>query len=642
MKRWYIVLFACFAAAPFGALAQTSSTMTDSSNVILTRVLDLAEIGFQNGVEFEQLSGGATFFFPTGTRDAIDEMSLVLDYVSGQTIPVERNLQVRVSGQVMHVERIDGETSRGRIEIELDRDAIQSGFVEVGIDYAGASSESICIDERASGDFLRIEPSTRIILSLDRAALDDVARVADVMPPRKRLVTVPSTSADRALSFALRAAAAYDAEAGMITFESGDSDSGDSWTSTTIRLSSTETGGVGGAQVSVTNTPKPGLLFEGKEPSLGFDVIGSPWGPLSSGATYRIDGSRSTQDTITFADLNIGTLDQLVTGSTTFDISASIDAFPVGQIPMGVQLLIAAARSVNGQGVTASAYMNGTLLGSRPLDNEGPTWMSFTIPAGLVVRDNQIEVLVQRQIEGGSCRFGPQGYPAQIFPESRFILGKAPDPIDDFFLLRQAFGNGLDVVLGEDVGAQEAMPWLLPVAGAILPDAVVITPQSQIIAPVDGDRPRPFLYVGFQAPAGADAKVRFDQGRVEVRDNQGSVLFNGEMLNDVGLVQIVEVNGRSGLWLRPGAGAPPAPTPVAPLLLDRGDLAFISSDGVQIVTSTRRASLIDVVYPERFDAMQLIATYRPWIVGALWIALTLIVIRFLQGVYHRAGRGKKS
>lgn len=53
-----------------------------------------------------------------------------------------------------------------------------------------------------------------------------------------------------------------------------------------------------------------------------------------------------------------------------------------------------------------------------------------------------------------------------------------------------------------------------------------------------------------------------------------------------------------------------------------------------LATSTDRAPLIEVSYPDRQSIAQLLAKYRPWIVGGLWIVLTLIVLGIFQRVYR--------
>ncbi|MGR3463595.1 cellulose biosynthesis cyclic di-GMP-binding regulatory protein BcsB [Limimaricola sp.] len=633
-------------AIPTCGLAQTASPQSgaDSGPGDLFRRIDLAEIGYPSGLEFQQLSGNAVAFFPVGAREAIEGMTLRLDLVHGQTAEVTKHLKVLVNDVIAHAEALPAEETRGTIELALPPEAARNGFVKIGIAYAGASSDNICFDERSSGDFAQILPGSSLTLELNRAALDTIDRVAQVMPPAKTLEAGKGVPVERALPFALRAAALYDAEYGLVTAGRGGKGGDDGWSSVSFALDDTEGGDEAGS-VALARSAKPGLVFGSEDPGLGLALAASRWRALAlseGGATNVAAPRNGSGESVTFAALGAPQLQQMVTGSSTFEVGFAADDFAAGRLPDGVELLIGAARSPNGHGVTVSAYLNGSLLGSRPLDDAEPVWMDFAIPAGLVGRENQMRILVQRQVEGGNCLFKPQGYPAQILPQSRFTLGEAPEAAGDFYLMRQAFSGGVDIVTAPDATVGEDMPWLLPIAGALLPDTADIALRETISAMPEGAEARPFLYIGRTAPAGAEAGLRFDQGRVEVRDGSGEMLYSGAAMEEAAVVQIVEIDERPGIWLRPGTGPAPRPTMEAPLLLDRGDLAFIDDRGVALVTSTRRGDLVDIAYPDRLDIMQVVAKYRPWIIGAAWLALTLVVVRFLQGVYRRSRRGKES
>ena len=233
------------------------------------------------------------------------------------------------------------------------------------------------------------------------------------------------------------------------------------------------------------------------------------------------------------------------------------------------------------------------------------------------------------QVEGGGCRYAPQGYPTEILPQSRFVLGDGPAPGEDFFLMRQAFRDGVTVVAEPGV-AESAWPLLLPLAGALIPDRATVTGAAQL-SQAEG----PFIYVGANAPAGSDPAVRFDQGAVEILDGDGGVMFAGAGLEALSFVQVVETEQGTGIWIRPGDGPAPEPSRSIPLQLDRGQLAILDQDGLVLSVARSRTDLLQVRYPDQTDLLQLLAKYRPWIVGAAWLALTLLLIRFLQGVYRK-------
>ncbi|WP_428929113.1 cellulose biosynthesis cyclic di-GMP-binding regulatory protein BcsB [Marinibacterium sp. SX1] len=639
MKRILAVAAASLIPLPAMLPAQTAATggATGTANApapaagIVTRDISLPEIGFADGFEFQQLSGQAVAYVPVGEAEAISAMRLRLDLQFDRTIDVRSHLTVRLADRIAHVEPLEDAGGRATIEIDVPRSAVSSGFVKVGLDYSGANSENICIDERASGDFLRVLPSSALRVDFLSDRLDTLGRVAGAMPRAKRLAYDPALSPAQVLPFVMSSAALFDGEYGLVGLGADGAGDGDGWQALPMQLNQAQ-GGDGGAVSVIDDAGLPGLGFSGDAPELGVALLGSLWRDLAQGRSTvaRVIAPRSrSAEATSFAQLGAPDTTLMVTNSSTYEFTFTADGFPTGQLPAAVELLVGAARSPQNRGVTVSAYLNGSLIGSRPLNEAQPVWMNFAIPRGLVGRENQFAVQVQRQTEAGNCLFAPQGYPAQILPQSRFVLRSAPAPDTDFFLMRQSFASGAEIRLGDGLDLDGALPWVLPIAGAILPDDVALTVQG-----IEDGGDRPFIHVGPDAPAGSEPPVRFDRGRVEVSDSAGTLLYDGDGLDDVGIVQIVSVDGRNGIWIRPGAGTPPQPGLTTPLLLDRGNVAFVDAQGVALAVSTERTNLLSVTYPDTTTVLQILARYRPWIIGAGWLVLTLLIIRFLLGVYR--------
>ncbi|MFG6579626.1 hypothetical protein ACGYK1_09505 [Sulfitobacter sp. 1A13191] len=327
-----------------------------------------------------------------------------------------------------------------------------------------------------------------------------------------------------------------------------------------------------------------------------------------------------------------------VVSTEDFFVPFQSSDLPAGKGVSGVNLHVAAALDPEGRGATASVFLNDTLLGNRPLDSGRPEQLTFSVPSGLLGRDNLLRVSIQRQPSGGECRFKPQGYPAQILPDSALLLSDAAPQGQDFFTLRQEFADGVQVVLDPALSLDfaQTLPWLAGVAGSVIPDRAPILPRASVDA-LEGDEP--FFVISDQNPGDAEPLITFDQGRIEVRDRQDNLIYSGEDLSRLGVVQIVTRGDTRGLWLRPGNGPAPELAPERPMMLDRGDLALIGQEGVILATATDRSPLVDVVYPDRTSLAQMLAKYRPWIVGAIWVLVTLLVLIVFQRVY-RARRGK--
>jgi hypothetical protein len=92
----------------------------------------------------------------------------------------------------------------------------------------------------------------------------------------------------------------------------------------------------------------------------------------------------------------------------------------------------------------------------------------------------------------------------------------------------------------------------------------------------------------------------------------------------------------AGLWLRPGRAVPGQG--LEPIRLDRGDIAVIDREGIALAFSTEHRQAVNVVYHDIRSWMDLAGEYRPWIVGAIWLALTAIFIRALSLMYRRRSK----
>ena len=98
----------------------------------------------------------------------------------------------------------------------------------------------------------------------------------------------------------------------------------------------------------------------------------------------------------------------------------------------------------------------------------------------------------------------------------------------------------------------------------------------------------------------------------------------------------------TGLWLRPGDGPPPAVSPDRPLILDRGDLALIGEEGIIVATSMDQDALLEVRYPDTTSLAQLLDKYRLWLVGGLWLLMTLVVLMIFQRLYRRGNKPRET
>lgn len=630
---------------PFQVNAQTATAQDDPTAGAapvkegrITREFSIAALGFQDGISFRQLSGNMTLYVPVPDAKALEVGTLRLDLRHGATTEVDRYLQVTVAGRPVSSHALQDGSDSLSIPVQLTPEDVSGGFIAVGLTYSGAFSDRVCVDERASGDFVEIAASSPVSLQLNRSEIASSAAFAGFRPADTRIAINDSDSL-AALAAATRAAVLFGAEAGHLRFGQAVPSDNAAWSEGSILLDVTSSGAASEMKVE-TQSGFPVLKLRGSDPQVGLWQLASEWSDLSSSNATVVEvagGPTLQEDRLLLAGLNADLSPRPVVSTEDFLVPFQFSDLPVGKTVSGVSLQVAAALDPEGRGATASVFLNDTLLGNRPLNSGQPEQLTFSVPQGLLGRDNLLRVSIQRQPSGGECRFKPQGYPAQVLPGSALELADADQQDQNFFSLRQEFGDGVQVVLDPQLSLDfdQTLPWLAGVAGSMIPDRATILPRASVDALETNN---PFLVISDQNPGDRDPLITFDQGRIEIRDSEDRVVYSGEELSRLGVVQIVSRGETRGLWLRPGVGPAPVLSPETPMILDRGDLALIGEEGIIVATSTDRSPLVDVVYPDRTSLAQILAKYRPWIVGGVWILITLIVLIVFQRIY-RGRRG---
>ena len=635
-----LLLTVCLSVLSSAAVAQTAAPVTEDAVTVadgfLLRNMSLSDLGYRDGVTFRQLAGDTTLYFPVRTSGPIQSGRLTLNLQHGATNDVNRFLQVSIGNRIVASQALP--TAGGALTLELDVTAadVQSGFVAVRLSYSGAFSDYVCVDERASGDFVQILPESHLALRLTAA---EIATPSDFIGfrPAQVYVQLPSANSQAGLAAAIRAATLFGGEAGGVSFGTKPLfEPSETWAYGAVALDVTNAGAASEMTVA-QDGGRPTLHVRGTDPQLGLWQMSSAWAGLAdatTAVTQAIGTQKSEGTSISLSALGADMGAQDIISSGQFLIPFKASDLPAGMTASGLELLAISALDPQGRGATASVYLNDTLLGNRPLDTGLTEHLKFSIPKGLISGDNLLRVSVMRQASGGECRFKPQGYPAQVLPGSKLTLTEAPNTGENFFELRQAFASGAQVVVTPDVTQTyaELMPWLSGIMGAMIPDQATIIARNTL---ADVDATVPFVIVSNSNPSDTDPLITLDKGRVEISDRDGNLMFDGADLAQLGIVQIISRNGAYGLWVKPGEGEAPVLNVSKTIALDRGNLALIGAEGVVVVTSTVGNSLLDVVYPDQVTYAQIFDRYRPWIVGGFWLILTVLTLMVFQKLYRR-------
>jgi hypothetical protein len=194
------------------------------------------------------------------------------------------------------------------------------------------------------------------------------------------------------------------------------------------------------------------------------------------------------------------------------------------------------------------------------------------------------------------------------------------------------WAEGVEILLPPSAADRplDVLALLSGVLDALAPDTAALTvkfvPAGSAPAPSG-----PFLAVSAQPPAGSAPRVRFDRGRVVVADRGGQTVLDLGGFSAGAVAQVVNAGLKPGVWIKPlsDAGPLPAPAPTE-LRLDRGDVAFVDKNGIALALSTERDTLVRVTYPEQISWMTVADRFRTWIIGSLWVFLTIAFLYGLQ------------
>jgi len=622
----------------------------------------LADVGFINGLRFSNLGGRHDIFMrlPEGRGVAVSDLVLVLDDVSAYD--ARRNLEVQVNDRTATAVALDGK-SRGRtIRVPLGKIKPKDGYLKLSFLYSGAATLDRCIDVRSIGDTLTISPETAVEVDVGPVGELDVATTAALMPREVAIVLPGRRVAESEIATAMTVARSLIASGRRVSFHHGYDASADlakrdeagRWTRGVVlvgplaeaaavidpplarmagtvqpfgTLAAVRVGGLPALLVSDADVVHAGRLFASPLLAATRGVAA-----VSVGEASPID---LPTDRVSFEQLAVAPAQVDVFGRA--DLIAVIDSrrLPPETRPTRLLLDVMVAPDGAGEKAVVSAFVNERLLGSTVAASGEATHLDLSLPDGLVGTVANVRAVVQRDSAQGNCRFEPQGYPAQILGSSALVLGSANGAAHDFFDLTPHFARGLALLLPSAAADQPILVLgiLAQVVDQLSPDIAPLT--VKFIAGIGVPAlDRPFIAVSDKPPAGANPRVRFDRGRVNVTDRSGRTLLDLGGFVGGAVAQVVNAGDYPGLWIKPLAadGAAPAPSE---LHLDHGDVAFIDANGVALAMSTERDTVVRISYPDQVSWLTVAERFRSWIIGGLWLFATAAFLFILQRLFRR-------
>ena len=389
----------------------------------------------------------------------------------------------------------------------------------------------------------------------------------------------------------------------------------------------------------------PAILISGQDPQSAARLIGSNW--LNAGVRPIIstDGDIlqiRSNGPLTFDRLQTDLGARDVLDRAQWSVSISAKDLPLHRQLSALHLNVAVAPDEGQTNAVVTAFFNETMMQSVSTGADMRAPLAFNIPNGLAGMNNSLRVMVQRQRQSGECAMQSVGYPSQLLGSSEIITEPASEVLHDFFDVASAYREGATIFLDSrgPVTQRSQLSFLTELASNLIPPPAPLAirfADPGLNAQTNG----PFIALTTRAPENSEPSVRFDQGRTLIKGPDGRTLANLSAMKSTAIVQLLRAGLNQGLWIRPAAEESEIVAP-SKLLLDRGNVAIIDRSGVAFSYSTERDRLVQVLYPERMSLADIANAYRPWVIGGLWLALTLLVAMSMQRFYSKSRNTRAS
>ncbi|MGP9810393.1 hypothetical protein ACTZWT_02655 [Rhodopseudomonas sp. NSM] len=624
-----------------------------------------ANVGYPNGFRFSNLGGRREIYIPVpqGIELSLAALKLVFDDVSAHD--ARRSLEVLVNDRSVSAVALDGKSSARTVHVPLLGAVARDGFLKLSFLYSGAATQDRCIDVRYVGDSLTVRPESAVEFEVGVRGAPSIAATAALLPQNVAILLSDPSPPSEDVAAALTLARSLSANGRQISFYHGvenlpplvKPDDRRQWIRGLIVVGGLDrmVGHVDAPLPSLASTAEttpidntlaagriggiPMLMVTDAASARAGRLIGNPslaaLRDTPSASVGHVTSPNGPTERVSFDELGLVPAKAEVFGRADLAVTIANRMLAGGTRPSRILLDVMVAPDGAGEKAVVSAFLNERLMSSAVAAIGEPTRLDLALPEGLVGAVANIRVVVQRRSAQGDCRFEPQGYPAEILGSSSVILSPTGATARDFSDLSTFWANGVEVLVPSTTAVKplSVLPMLADVLDGLSRESAPIAVRY-----VDaGAAPAPtasFIAVSNLAPVGAGQRVSFDRGRVAIVDRSGRTRLDVGGFTTGAVAQIVTAGEIPGLWIKP-LGADSA-LPVAPGVdLDRGDVAFLDKTGVALAMSTERDTLLRVSYPEQSSWLSTFERFRSWIIGGIWVLITLTLLFILQRLYRR-------
>jgi len=181
----------------------------------------------------------------------------------------------------------------------------------------------------------------------------------------------------------------------------------------------------------------------------------------------------------------------------------------------------------------------------------------------------------------------------------------------------------------------DPLAWL-PVLTRVSSELRLSPAKAELMIGAAIPKDKPFVSFEASLPEGFEAPIHFDHGRITVSESNGTPLLDTSKLPGIGVIALARSGEMRGLWIRSLDGD--AMVLPANLNLTQGDVAFFDRTATILSINSSASDLTVVDYPDYRDWRDKLSAWRPWLIGIVWLVLTVVFVGLARRMRQRGKR----
>lgn len=680
-----------------------------SADQSVTRHVTLKELGISAPIIFDGTDSRRELFLPVPAGVPITNASLQLNGSYLRADGGRTSLALSIDGYPVVARKLAEDQGDVSQAIAIPGVPRADGFVRFGVRWSSIISEAVCSDQRAPGNALRLEPSSRFTYSYDLSAVKSISTAWSALPPnptllmsgksltpeaydtawrmgltlkragkRPRWLTVPAVGDTvdvssvtvppelrgiPAFAALLNGGAQYkiksNAEVAALFVLGGDGAFradlviADAALNTVLRNAMTALG----AEIQASSPDSAeiyqawlksdmSILNQVNGPDqvrlvtfMGNPVITAPvgagaasktsalfdtlWRPIAASKELSVESAealRAKASTVLLSQFGAinGAIDVVDKSerAVTFEIGELVGS---GRLPSQVVFDLSAAPGANGEAPVVSIFMNDYLLGASVMKADGqPHRIAVDIPYYTLTSRNTIRISFIRQASKQECHDVMPSFPVSIFPGSHLKL-KQMAPGNNFVGMAARYAKDSSLIV-KDAWLKDAST-MLPMTVRIADAAGLSSIHSQFSVLKEGEALKPTTsFLALDIPMEGKAGVEARDGTLVLNGAEKTPILQLKGLDRVGIAEVTEINGQSGIRFYSVGKNMPALT--SSFRLAHGNLAVITDAGPVIQIDKNDPT--DSRFAKEDNPQSLWQRHMEW-----WLAAIAVVIFIL-------------